>query len=143
MTRNALTGTVAGLSAVTMLLAALLSAYVVRRGTGEDWTPLSIPMLLYLSVVPAMAVSLMVHKRVRFAAAAMATLFIAMHVFAWRELTPFGVAGRDFLLIFSVILVAYAACGVAALLARGIATVYWHYLTVVSAILLAVLYILR
>jgi hypothetical protein len=128
-----------------MLLAALLSAYVVRRGTGEDWTPLSIPTLLYLSVVPAVAVSLMVRiagTRLRLAAAAMAIAFIATHVLAWRELTPFGVAGRDFLLIISAILVAYAACGVALLIARGIATVYWHYLTVVSAILLAVLHIL-
>jgi hypothetical protein len=129
-----------------MLFAALLSSYVVRRGTGEDWIPLSIPTLLYLSVVPALAVSLMVRiagRRLRLAAAAMATVFIATHVLAWRELPPFGVAGHDFLLIISAILVAYAACGVAALLARGIPTVYWHYLTVVSAILLAVLHTLR
>ena len=51
--RAAVTGLIALIAATTMLLSALSSAYVVRRGLSNDWVPLHLP-----AAVPASAILL-------------------------------------------------------------------------------------
>src|SRR5262245_41842483 len=42
-------GLIAALSAITMLFAAFSSAYIVRRGLGNDWAPLSFPKIVVVT----------------------------------------------------------------------------------------------
>ena len=58
--RAATTGMVAALAATTMFFAAVASAYIVRRGISDDWVVLSLPAPVYFSVLPGMAVSILV-----------------------------------------------------------------------------------
>lgn len=53
------TGLLALLAAITMLFAAFSSAYIVRRGISNDWTPLP-SALLWISVLLLLAGSAVV-----------------------------------------------------------------------------------
>src|SRR5882757_2831755 len=45
------TGIWVGLAAIAMTFAALTSALVVRRGSGNDWNPIALPPILYFNTV--------------------------------------------------------------------------------------------
>jgi cytochrome c oxidase subunit 3 len=152
--RSATTGMLAGLAATTMLFAALLSAYVVRRGISDSWTRLELPGTLYISLVPGVAVWLMVESARRrsdgstagllICAAAMAMLFSVMHVRAWPEYAFVGIPAGDFLFVISALLVTCAVSGVPALIACALRghrpasiVYYWLYLNALWAFVLA------
>jgi hypothetical protein len=50
-TNKSRTALLAAIAAVTMLLAALSSAYLVRRGLGNDWAPSNVPLIIWISPV--------------------------------------------------------------------------------------------
>ena len=114
-----------------MLFSALLSAYVVRRGISNEWTPLAIPGLLYFSIVPGAAVSILLARRARSAAAVAALLFTGIHLVSWRGLAHTGTASTDFLSVISGMVGVAAAGGTAAVVAvrQRVALVawYWHF----------------
>ncbi|SRR5258708_6249140 len=45
------TGIWVGLAAISMTFAALTSALIVRRGSGNDWNPIALPPILYFNTV--------------------------------------------------------------------------------------------
>jgi cytochrome c oxidase subunit 3 len=45
------TGIWVGLAAIAMTFAALTSALIVRRGSGNDWNPIALPPILYFNTV--------------------------------------------------------------------------------------------
>lgn len=93
------------LAATTMLFSAFVSAYVVRRGISADWAPLRIPAALDVSVLPGLAVSIVLEIFQRSAgraspgkgttilsgAAILGFASGAMHVFTWRQFRSDGV----------------------------------------------------
>jgi cytochrome c oxidase subunit 3 len=140
--RSEATGLIASLAALTMLFSALLSAYVVRRGISDDWTPLHIPVVLYLSVVPGAAVSLVLRTgHARLAATGAALLFTAIHLASWRELAHAGTASVDFLSVISGMVGLAAAGGTVGIVAarQNTLTWYWHYLNLLWVAILSFL----
>jgi hypothetical protein len=143
--RTQLTALFSGLAATTMLFAALISAYVVRRGLSGDWTAFSLPASLYWSVLPGAAVILALKTAHRSIAAMFAIVFVAMHVQAWRQLGAPGTAAAFFFVLDGTFLI-YVAVGIVALLfaVRGPAIrYYWLYLNVLWLVLLALLHFWR
>jgi cytochrome c oxidase subunit 3 len=88
-----------------MVFAAFTSAYVVRRGTGDDWTSMPKPPILLLNTVVLLISSIVLdmsrralkaRDRSRFnlwwtAATALGILFLIGQAVAWRELKIAGV----------------------------------------------------
>ncbi len=98
--RASFTGIFVLLAASTMLFAAFTSAYVVRRGTGEDWASMPKPPILLVNTVVLLASSVVLdmsrralkaRDRNRFnlwwtAATILGVLFLVGQALAWREL---------------------------------------------------------
>src|SRR5215831_13973918 len=55
--RASLTGITLALGAILMFFMALTSSYIVRKGTTNDWIPISVPRLLYLNTIVLIASS--------------------------------------------------------------------------------------
>jgi cytochrome c oxidase subunit III len=97
--RSAFTGLAAFIAATTMLLAALTSAYVVRRGLAGDWTPVQLPpvlpasLLLFILSSAALEISRRRFKMHRafagmwFGGAALGTIFVVIQVSAWKQIS--------------------------------------------------------
>jgi cytochrome c oxidase subunit III len=158
-------GLMAALSAITMLFAAFTSAYIVRRGLGDDWMPLSLPRMLVLTPILLIAGSIFLEigwRRTKknvfrnsICVALLGMLFLAAQIFVWVELSK-GVQisahpGASFFCIFSVSFCVFVFGGIVTVIwsglrgARGIlhsknAIYYWHYLTVLWLYLLGMIY---
>jgi cytochrome c oxidase subunit III len=157
-------GLLAALSAITMLFAAFTSAYVVRRGLGNDWAPLSLPGILFITPVLLIcgSISLEIGWKYRkkffrscFAAATFGTLFLAAQFFGWMNLGD-GVRistqpAAAFYYIFSGLFCLFVWCGVVASIRSGLQGAggalqskniiyYWHYLSLLWLYLLGLLY---
>lgn len=158
-------GLIAALSAITMLFAAFTSAYVVRRGLGNDWAPLSFPQILAATPLLLVAGSICleigwrnrakknVFRNYCYGAALLGTLFLAAQVYVWMNLSQNGVQisthpAAAFFYIFSGIFCVFVLGGVVALIWKGLQGVlhsknvvyYWHYLSVFWLYLLGLLY---
>jgi cytochrome c oxidase subunit III len=146
MNSTGVTGLFSGLAAITMLFSALLSAYVARRGVSDDWTGLTIPGLLCLSIIPSAAVSFLLRAmRGRLIAAGAALLFTGIHLASWRGLAHAGTPSADFVSVISGMVGVAAAGGTIAVIAATervyLVAWYWHYLNllcIVTAVVLTV-----
>jgi cytochrome c oxidase subunit III len=92
------------LATVTMLFAAFISAYIVRR-SGSDWRPIALPPILWINTAVLMASSCALEAahaaaaRRRWMSAAVAfpsafvlgLVFLCVQVLAWRQLVGAGV----------------------------------------------------
>ena len=160
------------LAVVGSLFSLFISAYLMRVGTNEWWsTPLprqlwlNTAVLILSSVALEWAGSEAQHGRANtmrialFVAFALAVLFLAGQILAWRELTAdgYGLAGNPANSFFYVItgmhglhiLGGLGALGRTMIRARGgevtsgmrlgveLCTIYWHFMLVVWLILLA------
>jgi cytochrome c oxidase subunit 3 len=144
-------GLIAGVAAITMLFAAFLSAYLVRRGISTDWVPLELPLMMYASLLPLVGTSALVGLARRRSAllgagAILGTLVCAMQVYACRQLNLVGPAASFYLVISAAFLV-FLIGGVVGLLystfrRSGAVTshfYYWVYLSALWTSLLAYL----
>jgi len=159
-------GLIAALSAITMLFAAFSSAYIVRRGLGNDWEPLALPKII--AVTPFLLILGSVFLEYggkgkggrKFVwslstAAGLGALFVCAQIFGWLKLSA-GVRipthpAATFFCIFSVSISLFVSGGIVALLAslgRGArgelhsknVIYYWHYLSLLWLYLLGLLY---
>ena len=99
------TGMVLGLAAILMFFAALTSAYIVRKGLGNDWVAFGLPRILWLNTVILVASSVTVERARRSLGreligsfrywwritTALGLVFLAGQLIAWRELVTAGV----------------------------------------------------
>jgi cytochrome c oxidase subunit 3 len=138
--RTALTGLAAGLSAATMLFAALASAYIVRRGISGDWVRLSLPAIFYASIAPSILVSIVIERRLLRTAALLAPLAAAMHLNGWRELANEGMRistnpAVSFFFVLDAAFIGYLIAGIFVLLGAArrpvpdvsVPRIYWLY----------------
>jgi heme/copper-type cytochrome/quinol oxidase subunit 3 len=104
--RSAVTAVISSIAATTMLMAALTSAYIVRRGLGSDWQPVHLPLvvpggvlLLVLSSV-ALEIGRRAHKAYRhrafvrawFAGIVLGAVFVLAQVYGWQEISRAGLS---------------------------------------------------
>ena len=94
-----------GLASILMLFTALTSAYIVRAGLSDDWRPLQMPRLLWLSTALILASSVTFElarrsvKRVEIKAydrwialtAALGLGFLTSQLLAWRQMVAQGI----------------------------------------------------
>ncbi len=122
-------GLLALIAAITMLFAAFSSAYIVRRGLANGWTPLALPPIVLVSPIAL----ILARGRAALPFGAIAILVI---IETWRELALSGVsaasnAGAAFFFIFSGGFVLSAIAGMAALVVQRnsrSARLFWIYL---------------
>jgi len=93
------------LATITMFFAALSSAYIVRKGLGDDWQNLVLPRVMYLNTAALVLSSVLIERaRGKLAAGALdayrqwwaaasllGVAFLAGQLVAWRELAEAGV----------------------------------------------------
>lgn len=60
------TGMIVFLGGVTMLFAAFTSAYIVRKGISDDWSPMAVPALVWLNTLVLLISSLTVERARRY-----------------------------------------------------------------------------
>ena len=103
--RTYLTGVTVGLSGVLMLFMALVSAFIVRKGSSNDWTALIVPRILWLNTAILIASSCTVVRARRLLASSnfvgfrrwwlattmLGLLFLVGQVMAWHKLVTEGV----------------------------------------------------
>lgn len=94
-----------GIASIVMLFTALASAYIVRSATSNDWTPLRMPKVLWVSTAAILISSVTIELSGRalkgardssygtwlMATAALGLIFVASQLFAWRQLARQGV----------------------------------------------------
>gem|GEM_PF-2064047 len=159
-------GLIAALSAITMLFAAFTSAYIVRRGLGNDWAPISLLRIIFVTPLLLICGSALLEfgwkdKRRKivflgfYTAAFLGTLFICAQIYGWLKLSevvriPTHPAAT-FFCIFSVSFCTFLSGGIVALIAslgrRACSELhsknviyYWHYLSVLWLYLLGLFY---
>lgn len=99
------TGVLVALAGVLMMFTALTSAYIVRAGTWNDWRPVAMPRMLWVSTGIILLSSLAFEvarralklgkttafKRWLLVTVVLGLGFLATQLMAWRELTAAGV----------------------------------------------------
>jgi cytochrome c oxidase subunit 3 len=99
------TGIWLALAAILMFFMALVSAYLVRKGTGDDWRTIALPRVVWLNTAVLLLSSWALEASHRAwqrdqakafrawwaAATALGVLFLAGQFVAWRELAAAGV----------------------------------------------------
>jgi len=103
--RTYVTGMTVALGAILMFFMALVSAYIVRKGTSNDWRPLDVPPILWLNTAILILSSITLsHSRKLFTrrdqsgfrhwwlvSTALGFLFLVGQVVAWHQLRKAGV----------------------------------------------------
>jgi cytochrome c oxidase subunit 3 len=129
------TGIWLALAAILMFFMALVSAYLVRKGTGNDWRAIALPRVLWLNTAVlllsswALEASHRAWEREQAAAfrawwataTGLGLLFLAGQYAAWRELAAAGVylasnPASSFFYLFTAAHALHLAGGLAALL---------------------------
>lgn len=102
--RSAFTGLATLVAATTMLLAALTSAYIVRRGLAGDWTPVRLPLVLpgtvFLFILSSLALEVgrrrfKIHRAFTgtwFSGVALGVIFVLTQVYAWKQISQSGMS---------------------------------------------------
>lgn len=99
------TGMLVALAGVTMMFTALTSAYIVRAATWNDWRPVTMPRMLWVSTGIILLSSLAFEvarralklgkttafKRWLLVTVVLGLGFLATQLMAWRELTAAGI----------------------------------------------------
>jgi cytochrome c oxidase subunit 3 len=131
--RTAFTGLISLGAATTMLLAALTSAYIVRRGLAADWEPPPLPFV-FAGSVPLLFVSSLAlemgrraYKACRrtafvrswFGGIALGILFLLAQVYGWNEIsrTRLSAAGNPAVAFLCVLTATFAVLVIGALAA--------------------------
>lgn len=136
--RSAVTGLISSIAASTMLMAALASAYIVRRGLGSDWEPLHLPFVLPGGALLLLLSSLAIETGRRayksgsqprfvrswFSGVALGMTFILAQVYGWTQISRTGVSmatspAAAFLFVITGLFVALTIGGVLALVWSG------------------------
>ena len=103
--RTYITGMTVALGGILMFFMALVSAYIVRKGTSNDWRPLEVPRILWVNTAVLILSSFTLSfSRKRFlqgdkpafrhwwlVTCALGFLFLVGQVVAWRQLANAGV----------------------------------------------------
>ncbi len=103
--RASMTGLLVLLAATTMVFAAFTSAYVVRRGMSDDWTPIPLPYISFVNAGVLLASSAVLElgrrklrsgHRTAFnrwwtAGTLLGIVFLLGQALAWRELRAAGI----------------------------------------------------
>ncbi len=129
------TALVVGIVAILMFFMALASAYIVRRGSSGDWTPIHIPPILWVNTVILLASSatlelarrklakgdLGAFRQLWVATTVLGVLFLAGQYAGWRQLEAQGIfiatnPASSFFYIFTGAHAVHLFGGVAALL---------------------------
>ena len=93
------------LASILMMFTALTSAYIVRAGMSDDWRPIAMPRLLWLSTALILASSISIegarkalkrenhiaHRRWLFLTFLLGLGFLATQLLAWRQLVTQGI----------------------------------------------------
>jgi cytochrome c oxidase subunit 3 len=93
------------IASIVMLFTALASAYIVRSATSNDWTPISMPKVLWLSTAAIVFSSVTIELSRRslkqkhdakygwwlVVTTALGLIFVGSQLFAWRQLAWQGV----------------------------------------------------
>jgi cytochrome c oxidase subunit 3 len=122
------------LAAVTMMFAALTSAYVVRRGMSNDWVTVPVPRILFANTAALLASSAaleIARRRLRAgfrsafnqywtAGTVLGVLFLTGQAYAWQQLKAAGIylasnPGSSFFYLFTATHGIHLLGGVAAL----------------------------
>jgi cytochrome c oxidase subunit 3 len=136
--RSAVTGLISLIAATTMLVAALTSAYIVRRGLGSDWKPLHLPfvirggVLLLLFSSLALEIGRSAHKlrrkpifvRAWLSGVVSGTAFILAQVYGWKQISGAGFSiatspAAAFLFVITGLFIALVIGAVTALVWSG------------------------
>ena len=94
-----------GLASIAMMFTSLSSAYIVRSGTAQDWVPLSIPKVMFVSttllVISSVTLELArrklkqnlaaVYSKYLLLTALLGVAFLGSQLFAWRQLAQQGI----------------------------------------------------
>jgi len=168
--RSPFTGLAALVAATTMLLAALTSAYIVRRGLAGDWTPVQLPPIFLASVLLFILSSLAIEISRRrfkihrafagmwFSGVALGGIFVLTQAYAWKQIsTPAGSPAAAFFYVLTGTFVAFVTGAIVALIWSGvrarrgnreisftrlsITALYWHYLDGLWLYLVILLYL--
>jgi cytochrome c oxidase subunit III len=129
--RSAFTGLAALVAATTMLLAALTSAYIVRRGLAGDWTPVRLPLVLpgsvLLFILSSLALEISrrrfkIHRAFAsrwFGGVALGVIFVLTEAYAWKQISESGisVAGSPAAAFLYVLTGAFSVFVIAAIVA--------------------------
>ena len=103
--RTGIIGMWVALSGILMLFTALTSAYIVRAGLSDDWRPLVMPRMLWLSTVLILASSLSLevarrclkrekdqaYSRWLLLTVVLGVSFLGAQMLAWQELVAQGI----------------------------------------------------
>lgn len=103
--RAYVTGMTVGLGAILMFFMALVSAYVVRKGTSDDWRALVVPRILWLNTAILLLSSVTLTRARSYfrkgdqsnfrhwwlVTTALGFLFLVGQVIAWRQLAHAGI----------------------------------------------------
>jgi cytochrome c oxidase subunit 3 len=103
--RAYLTGLTLGLAAIFMFFMGLTSAFIVRRGLGNDWVRVNLPPVLWLNTAVLLASSVVLERARQYLARAesrrfqswwrmgtvLGMLFLAGQLVAWRQLVAQGI----------------------------------------------------
>jgi cytochrome c oxidase subunit III len=134
-----LTGLTMGLAAILMFFMALTSAYVVRKGLGNDWRTLGLPPVLWINTLVLLASSATIYRARRRLARldlagfrhwwgvtiALGLLFLLGQLLAWRQLVHQGVylatnPSSSFFYVLTAAHGAHLLGGIVALLVVGL-----------------------
>lgn len=129
------TGVTLGILSILMFFMALASAFIVRRGTGHDWVPVHIPVILWLNTLVLMASSATLEfsrrrlsdgnltgfRNLWTVTTLLGILFLAGQLVAWKQLSLQGIfvatnPGSSFFFIFTGLHGVHLLGGVGALL---------------------------
>jgi len=157
------------IGSILMLFVALTSAYIVRSASANDWQPIAIPKVLWLSTVLILSSSVTleiarrvfrkgewrVADRLLLATATLGVAFMAAQLVAWRDLLSQGAYLMEnphgaFFYLFTGLHAVHLLGGLIALFVVvfgrrkrrelvDVVAYYWHFLTVLWLVLFEVL----
>lgn len=129
--RASVTGLLITCAASLMLFAALTSAMVIRRGTGDDWNAITMPGAAWASLAVIISSSILLETGRKRLGIAAGVLFLGLQAMVWRSLEPAGISVA-FFYVLSVTHAVHVAAGLIALVKQravsgGLAVYYWHF----------------
>ena len=101
--RRYYTGMLVLMAGVTMLFAAFISAYIVRKGISDDWIPTAIPILVWVNTAVLLASSLTLERARRLygdttavtrwwlATTSLGFVFLLGQLVVWQQLAGAGI----------------------------------------------------
>jgi len=125
-------------ASITMFFGAIVSAMLVRRSTGNDWTSVPLPWLVWVNTAVLIASSIALWQDQRRAGILLGLAFVAGQCVAWSMIIRAAGPGNWFYWVFSVSHALHVLGGfIAFRFARfELARTYWHFLAGLWVILM-------